>query len=122
MRRRAPSATLLHPYNPVRSRGKILAQTSKKKKREKGKAMSHARDKKKTNYTNDARDLVSTRKETLVKNSQSLRKNPTLVGENRLPQGNKKFGPPSSSIERKHQTRMASKNSSVMNKKGKSTR
>ena len=84
--------------------------------------MNYASDKKKINYIKDARDLVSMRKETLVKNPQSLRENLTLAGENRLPQGNEKFGPPSSSIGRKRQPRMASKRSSVMNKKGKSTR
>ena len=90
----------------------------KEREREKRKATSYTRDKKKINYINDTRDLVSTRKETLVKNPQSLRGNPTLARENRLPQGNEKFGPPSSSIGRKHQTRMASKRPSIRNKKG----
>ena len=73
------------------------------------------------NYINDARDLVSIRKETLVKNPQSLRENPILAEENRLPQGNEKFEPPSSGTGRKRQTRMVSKRPSIMNKKGKST-
>ena len=75
--------------------------------------MSHTNDKGKLNYIKDTKNLISTRKETLVKNPQSPRGNPTPTGENRLPQGNKKFGPPSSSIERKHQTQVVSKRSSI---------
>ena len=69
------------------------------------------------NYTNDARDLISTRKETLVKNSQSLRGNPTLDRENRLPQGDEKFEPPSSSTGRKRQTRMVPDKPMAINKR-----
>ena len=37
--------------------------------------MSYTRDKKKMNYIPDSRDLISTRKKTLVENLQSLRVN-----------------------------------------------
>ena len=55
---------------------------TKKGGREKGKAMCHVSDKEKTNYIKDIRNLVLTRKETLVKNHQSLRGNPTLAEKN----------------------------------------
>ena len=94
----------------------------KKKRREKGKATSHASDKKKINYIKDTKNLISMRKEILVKNPQSLRENPILARENQLSQGNEKFGPPSSSTRRKRQTWVVLKRPSVMNKKDKSTR
>ena len=75
MRGKASSAAPLHPYNPIKSRGKTLTRTQKKRGREKGKAMSHASDKGKTNYIQDSRDLISTRKKTLTENLQSLRAN-----------------------------------------------
>ena len=83
IREKASSTAPLHPYNPVKSRGKTLTRTQKKRgRREKGKATSYASDKEKANYIKDIRNLVSVRKKTLVKNPQSLRGNPTLAGEN----------------------------------------
>ena len=82
MRRKASSIAPLHPYNPIKSGEKTLTRIQKKREREKKKVMSHASDKKKINYIKDTKNLISMRKETLVKNPQSLRGNPTLVGEN----------------------------------------
>ena len=44
--------------------------------------MSYASDKEKINYIKDSKNFISTRKETLVKNPQSLRGNPTLAEKN----------------------------------------
>ena len=99
MGERPPQQLLYTPTIPLGVEGKPSPKHKKKRGREEEKAMSYARDKGKTNYIQDTRDLISMRKKTLVKNPQSLRGNPTLAKENRLPQSNEKFEPQARTLE-----------------------
>ena len=111
-RRKASSMAPLHSHDPGKSRGKTLTRTRKKKERMKKKS-------RRTTSATSKNKLHQRHKGLRLSRKKETWHRPRI---NRPLQGNEKFGPLSSCTERKHQTQMASKRPTVMNKKGKSTR
>ena len=90
-RRKASSTAPLHSHDPVKSRGKTLTRTRKKKGRMKKKSQ-------RTTSATSKNKLYQRHKELCLSRKEGTWHRPRI---NRPPQSNKKFRPPSSSIGRK---------------------
>ena len=109
MEKRGPSQRPLHaPTTPPRAEEK---PSLKKEKGERGgelkrKATNYINDKWKTNYIKNIGNLISARMGALIKISSLQKSSQHRPGIRWLPRGDEKLRPPSSNLERGHQTRV----------------